>query len=199
MSENQEHKTWMMLRRADPTRYFDIKECPWFDVVWSNNTTNNVKSVTGYNKYGTWKCTSESTKFYTNCKDAWDPSDASWAIGDFKKTYGNTLELPESLAICPKTIKIKYWTAAVSSRYASYSLYGYNPLTETWTTLATSKVQTAPCIIEYTISGDAFYSKFKVTAFQYASGSNDATCVHWVDITSGTLKVNMDLLPKTSN
>lgn len=106
MSENQERKTWIMYKVADPGVIFNI--CPWYN---STIVDNGTYKGTFTNTYGTW---------YAECNNCWSGDAENLWNANTKSQWGtnnhsgsdvfiNTLTFPTNVKIKPSKFKvIKY-------------------------------------------------------------------------------------------
>lgn len=125
MSENQEHKTWMMIKKAAPK----IIECignPWGDNTWQivesyvtdNDAHCNMKCVT---PQGTWHAEVVSTSYSKSERPATGLFDGSTANRLYADSGGNAYMTV--VLTPPKKQYIKLVSASISGDYANGDYY----------------------------------------------------------------------------
>ncbi len=163
--------------------------CP-YPTSWTKVSDNSYGPYTSTNDYGEWSISCDSlqttSSIVTNAFDAEDGT--SWI-----SAYHNYNDVPATISIsCPvliKPTKITIKHSGVSNGFYSGKIQGYNPSTETWTDLATLAQYNAAKIETFSISGDTFYSAFRVLCYRYSS-SYVYSYIYYFDITEGIIKPN---------
>lgn len=157
--------------------------------TWTDSS--DYKSATATNDYGEWNVTAGTVTDNPNLYRA------SYAFdGDASSRY-IAASLSSSSAVtsininCPTGVSIKPTKISITHRYCGNSTYPalIQAYTGTkWVTLATMSMFSSVSTETFTIEGDSYYTRFRITLYRYSSNSN-TPYVYDFEITSGTLKI----------
>lgn len=196
MSENQEKRKWIMLRKAEVKRSFTTNIIPKF--------INEKDNYTAKDDFGEWTIrldnysNSSLTSEGPNLSAMFDHDENTYCCirrGGYSKGYAwFYVELPNRVSIAPSKISVK----AEGNWQKTYYVQGYNPTTKEWETITDTLYASmyddginAGKVINFTVNTTAtqtFYTKFRMHWHdQYAGGAQD-TYIWSFEITEGIIR-----------
>ena len=186
MSENQEHKTWKMLKKS--LKIEDFTVCPWTDGVW----TDGMLEATCKTKYGVFNATSNDKAAKNGIKYAFLlPGQSKGTVFlNYKQSVTVNIKLPTGAEICPRKLFLDFSDSGSVSCEYKCSVSGYNVATGIWDTLYSfhhTKLNSKKVTHNVTLNTANFYNEFQVYAYTY-DGTDPYMATRNFGVMSGIIK-----------
>lgn len=197
MSENQEHKTWVMYKKA--VKEIKFTSCPWNNCTWSSGTPRHQLGY-GVNELGTFKIMSNAYGAHSNYPHlygAFTYYDKRYIQASLSQSRGVgnvtvTMELPEGVLINPKVMFLGGMGYNGYGAQRTYTVKGFNPATGLWETLWTvTKARynkETINLLSITVNTNNFYSKFSWYG-TYIDGEETYGLWTKLRVDSGTIRI----------